>query len=430
MELIDKLQKIWEDANYPFLINEEGKLTFKDLLDTKSIDLSNIENGDVVSLVGDFNATTIISLLRLIEKNVILVPLTLDTLEQHKYFYEESFSNVLIKNNIVTKSKQKKHSLLETLRNKKRPGLILFSTGTTGKPKAILHDFTFFLNRYKTPRPAYKTLNFLLFDHIGGINTLFHTLFNIGTIISIKERTVTNVLSVCKKFNVEVLPTTPTFLRMLFFSKTIPEKFPSSIKIITYGTEMMDQNTLTQLSLNLPNIDFRQTYGLSEIGIVRAKSKKKDSLYLSIGGEGVETKVLNNILFIKSKHQMLGYLNASNPFDPQGWYNTNDLVQQEGNFIKFIGRTNDVINVGGLKFMATDVEKVALEYPNIYLAKAISKKNPITGQHVEIKVQPNESFAINKKELSDFLKKKLPTHMVPRRITIENIPVGHRFKKL
>ena len=430
MELINKLQESWKDVKSSFLICEKEQLTFQDLLDEKPINLSEIENGDVVSFVGDFNSSTIITLLRLIEKNVILVPLTEETANQHKYFYEESFSNVLIKNNVITKSKKRKHLLLETLRNKNRPGLILFSTGTTGKPKAILHDFTFFLNRYKTPRPAYKTLNFLLFDHIGGINTLFHTLFNVGTIISIKERTVENVMLTCEKFNVEVLPTTPTFLRMLLFSKIIPKKFPSSIKIITYGTEMMDQNTLTQLSQTLPNVDFRQTYGLSEIGIVRAKSKKRDSLYMNIGGEGVETKVINNVLFIKSKYQMLGYLNSSSPFDNKGWYNTQDLVDQDGDYLKFIGRTNEVINVGGLKFMAIDVEKVALEYPNIYLAKVISKKNPITGQHVEIKVQPNATSDINKKELSDFLTKKLPSHMVPRRIVIENIPIGHRFKKL
>ena len=115
---------------------------------------------------------------------------------------------------------------------------------------------------------------FLLFDHIGGINTLFHTLFNNGTIVAPKKRTVEDVLHTCKKYEVEVLPTTPTFLRMLLISNINEEKFPKSIKIITYGTEIMDQTTLNQLCKFLPNFDFRQTYGMSELGILRIKSKK------------------------------------------------------------------------------------------------------------------------------------------------------------
>ena len=127
---------------------------------------------------------------------------------------------------------------------------------------------------------------------------------------------------------------------------------------------------------------------------------------------------------------MLGYFNASNPFDQEGWYNTNDLVHRDGEFIKIIGRSNEVINVGGLKFMASDVEKVALEYPNIFLAKAVSRKNPITGEHVEIKIQPNHGFNLNKDDLTNFFKTKLPSHMIPKKVIIENINIGHRFKKL
>ena len=86
-------------------------------------------------------------------------------------------------------------------------------------------------------------------------------------------------------------------------------------------------------------------------------------------------------------------------------------------------------NVGGLKFMASEIEKVVLSFHNIELAKVVGQDNPITGQHVELTVQPKEINTFDKLELKHFLKNKLSPHMMPRKITIGKIKVGHRFKR-
>jgi acyl-CoA synthetase (AMP-forming)/AMP-acid ligase II len=88
-----------------------------------------------------------------------------------------------------------------------------------------------------------------------------------------------------------------------------------------------------------------------------------------------------------------------------------------------------VINVGGLKFMASEVERVALKFPNVSLVKATPKQNPITGQHVELFVQPKSEETVDKVELMNFLKERLQPHMVPKRIILESVLVGHRFKR-
>ena len=54
---------------------------------------------------------------------------------------------------------------------------------------------------------------------------------------------------------------------------------------------------------------------MSELGILRVKSESRQSLYMRIGGEGVEWKAINNMLYIKSQNRMIGYLNAESPFD-------------------------------------------------------------------------------------------------------------------
>ena len=430
MGLIEKLSERWAGLDAPFLIHPTGSLRFDDLANQRSIDLSEIESGDVVAIIGDFNPQCINTFLQLIEKNAIIVPLTKETRSQHGYFFESALVNFVIEGDEVKRiNHSQKHELIDLLGSKKHSGLVLFSTGTTGRPKAILHDLTLFLQRFEVPRPSFKTINFLLFDHIGGLNTLLHTLFNKGTAVALASRSVECVLATCSEHEIEVLPTTPTFLRMMLMSGLLPNCVPSSLRIITYGTERMDQPTLDAYCKLLPNVEFRQTFGMSELGILRVKSESSNSLYMKIGGEGVETRVVDNVLEIRSQTRMLGYLNAESPFDDDGWYNTKDIVEERDGYLKITGRASEIINVGGLKFMASEVERIALQYPSIDLVKAEGKFNPITGQHVELMVQPVSNVDLDAAKLKAFLAAQLPSHMMPKRIRITSICVGHRFKR-
>lgn len=425
------LQDIWEGSSSPFLITPYGELTFQDIEAAEGLDLSAINPGDVVCLVGDFDPLSIRLLLQLIEKRAVIVPLTRTTKAQHDYFFEVTNPKAVISEGalVVRHDVGEPDGLLTTFSQLETPGLVLFTSGTTGRPKAILHEFTGFLERFRTPRPALKTLSFLLFDHIGGLNTLFHTLFNKGLIVSPKRLDLASVLSACAEQEVELLPTTPTFLRMLLMSEYVTDKFPESLRLITYGTERMDQATLSRLCDLLPQVEFRQTYGMSELGILRIKTRARDSLWMKVGGEGVETKVVNDVLLIRSQNRMVGYLNAPDPFDDEGWYNTTDVVETDGDWLKITGRTKDVVNVGGLKFSTAEVEDVALEFPGVALAKAEARENPLTGNHVELTVQASENFVLDAGELKNFLKARLEPHKQPVRLKLGTVGVSPRYKK-
>lgn len=440
MTLISRLEEIWRGETSPFLVTKQGGLAFADIAQAAPSCISQLQAGDVVALIGDFEPVSIASLLALVEVGAVVVPLTKETRADHEYFFEAAHVRWVLEAGILTEragfdSAGARHPMLEQLRAKGSPGLVLFSSGTTGRPKAILHDFSMFLRRYSTPRPTLRTLNFLLFDHIGGINTLLHTLFNRGLVIALEERTVASVLAACRMHCVELLPTTPTFLRLMLISGLVPAHVPESLKIITYGTERMDQPTLDQLTRLLPNIDFRQTFGMSELGIVRVRSKARDSLYMSVGGEGVETKVTEEgLLLIRSESRMIGYLNAPSPFDADGWYNTGDLVDVDTDgYMRVTGRKGDTINVGGLKFLPAEVERAALAFNGAAHAVARGRANPITGQHVELTVEWQDTVADTEAALEAMkahLRGKLPPHMMPRRITVAPIGIGHRFKKI
>ena len=83
------------------------------------------------------------------------------------------------------------------------------------------------------------------------------------------------------------------------------------------------------------------------------KSAARDSLFMKVGGEGVETRIVDGVLQIRSASRMLGYLNAASPFDVDGLYDTKDVVEERDGCYNVVCRISDVIIVGGLKFMAS-----------------------------------------------------------------------------
>jgi long-chain acyl-CoA synthetase len=309
---------------------------------------------------------------------------------------------------------------------------VLFSSGSTGKSKAALHNFTALLEKFKVVRRQMCTLTFLLLDHIGGINTLFYALSNGGTVVSVQSRDPEVICQAIERHKVELLPTSPTFLNLLLISEAYRNHDLSSLKRITYGTEVMPGTTLKRIHEVLPNVELQQTYGLSELGILRSKSKDSNSLWVKVGGEGFETKVINGILWIRAQSAMVGYLNAASPFDEQGWMNTEDVVEINGDYIRILGRRTEIINVGGEKVYPVEVEDVLMRMKNIRDTTVYGEKNPITGNIVVARVnlfEPEELMAL-KSRIRAFCKDKLAPFKIPIKVEItEEEQFSARYKK-
>jgi acyl-CoA synthetase (AMP-forming)/AMP-acid ligase II len=323
--------------------------------------------------------------------------------------------------------------VLTRLRDRAAPGLIVFSSGTTGHGKAILFDLDALIKRYRTARAGLRTLAFLLLDHLGGIHTMLHTLAHGGALVIAEERRPETVARAIERHRVELLPTTPTFLRMLVISRIFERYDLSSLRLVTYGTEPMPPSTLETLRRALPGVRFKQTYGLTELGVLPTRSRASDSLWLELGGVGCETRVVDGVLWIRSETAMLGYLDAPTPFDADGWYNTQDAVEIDGPYIRVLGRATDLINVGGQKVYPSEVESVLLEMSNVREATVWGEPNPVTGQVVVARVslvRPEAEAALERRVYS-FCRGRLAPYKIPVHVEIaDDLQHGLRFKKV
>jgi long-chain acyl-CoA synthetase len=443
--IIDFLLKVFRDNKSREAIVWQDKVyTYEWLLEQtlywlKDLHARNLGTGQVTILEADFSPNAIALFLALVENASIVVPITSSVQEKKEGFItiaQGEISLVVNQNDQVTLSpinNSATQHFYQQLRDRGHPGLVLFSSGSTGKSKAAVHDFTGILEKFKKTGKTMSTVAFLLYDHIGGINTIFYTLANAGCLVTLQDRSPDNVLSAIEKYRVELLPTSPTFINLILLSEAYKRHDLSSLKLVTYGTEPMPESTLKRFHQFFPQISLRQTYGLSEVGILRSHSKESDSLWVKIGGEGFQTRVVDGILQIKAQSAMLGYLNAPSPFTEDGWFITGDEVEVDGEYLKILGRRSEIINVGGQKVYPAEVESVIQEIDNVSEVTVYGEKNPIIGSIVCATVSLKREE--NPKEFSGRLKKyckgRLQDYKIPIKIKIvHEKQYSDRFKKM
>lgn len=408
---------------------------YQDLVERK------ISSGEIVVVLSDYNFYSIALFLALFNKKCILVPIVTNIEDEVSRRIEVSKATKIIQIDsdgalkIDSNTPDDFHPLISDLVEQNYAGLILFSSGITGKPKAMIHNLDLLVNTFQGKK--IKNLNilvFLMFDHIGGINTLLNALA-MGTFIVLPvNRSVENIAILISRYKVNILPSSPTFLNMMLIEEVHKKYDLSSLKMITYGTETMPESLLKRIKTSFPKVRLLQTFGTSETGIMKTSSKSSNSLEMKLNDPNQEYKVVNQELWLRSKTQVLGYLNAEmDSFTEDGWFRTGDLVDElDDGYIRIIGRGNEIINVGGEKVLPSEVESILLEMDVVQDAIVYGNKNAITGQNVVADIVLKDSHCEKpKKEIRKHCRARLSSYKVPSKINfISKAKVNDRFKKL
>lgn len=440
--IIEKIENKGEQTAVIFQENEYNYFQLATQIKQYYEEIKNkIPQGSIISIISDYSFEAIALFFALYENKNIIVPITTkvkNEIEDRLIVAGCDYSATIEDNSLKIlkiEHSRKIHPLILSLQDTNISGLILFSSGSTGTPKAMIHNLDNLIDSYKDKKGKKLIfLIFLMFDHIGGLNTLLNCLSMGVTMVFPTNRDPEHVCKLIEKHHVNILPASPTFLNLILISDSHQRYDLSSLKMITYGTEAMPDSLLLKLKEVFSRVKFLQTFGTSETGISQTSSKSSSSTFIKIDDPNTEYKIVDKELFIRSKTQILGYLNSSmERFTEDGWFKTGDIVEEtEDGYLKIIGRNKEIINVGGEKVLPSEIESVLFQMPEIKDCIVFGETNPITGQMVVVKVLLDETLKVSeiKKRIMAFCTGKLDRYKIPAKVVLmDESEFSDRFKK-
>ncbi|HEY6926356.1 MAG TPA: fatty acid--CoA ligase family protein [Steroidobacteraceae bacterium] len=439
-EMLSRFQAVTAD---PAIIYRGATTSYGDLLELVcrfegQLGLAGCENS-VVALSADYSPSSIALLLALWRLGNIVALMTNRVESQERSLTELCQAQWIARVDSMGSAHWSRRDgsvtdpLLIRLRDAGMPGLVIFSSGSTGTPKASVHRALPLLGRHRKRKRCLTTIAFLLFDHIGGLNTLFYVLFNGGRLVIPRSRAPHHVAEAIAAQGVQAMTTSPTFLNLLILSDAARSYDLGSLEIINYGTEPMPDSTLAALHRLLPRARLCQAYGLTETGIVPARSESSDSGWVVLGDETCAVRVVDGMLEIKSPTTMMGYLNAASPFTADGYFRTGDVVVQKGPYVRILGRKSDVINIGGEKVYPAEIENVLRDLPNVADVVVSHERHAIAGQIVKatFSIVQMEALSSFKRRLHEFCRDRLAVFQIPRKVVLTQAALhSERFKKV
>jgi acyl-coenzyme A synthetase/AMP-(fatty) acid ligase len=303
------------------------------------------------------------------------------------------------------------------------PGVLLTTSGTTGKPKVAFHVLSSLLSRALQSSPKLKSTKWLLTFHpatFAGLQVLLTVLVGGSEVVVTSTATIAGLSKAALEYRPTHVSATPTFWRgFLLALGSDCTKIP--LKQITIGGEAIDQTTLNQLHSSYPKARVTHIYASTEAGALFAVNDGRAGFpaeWLDEGVEGARLRIRNEVLEVVSPRSMTHYEGGHGleTVTKDGWITTGDVVEVVGDRVYFKGRVDEIINVGGSKVNPEEVESVLLQMPIIGEARVFGIPNPIAGTLVaaEIVLSKEEDASTARRSIHSFVSERMESFKVPR----------------
>lgn len=425
-------------AEHPALISEQGAVSWKTLLDQTNkianhLREAGLQHGDTVAALSENSANYVALYLGVLTAGGCMVPLSgMASAEALSLMLSDCGAQFLLVS-------QKNRDLLQSL----RPGLkaiannrivsldengegigqtlgewlgnassearpadvspddafnIIYSSGTTGTPKGILHDYRFRqrqmerMSRYGLDGEAVNLVSTPLYSNTTLVSVL-PTLFHGGTLVIMAKFDARRFLELAETHRVTHAMLVPVQYQRIL-SDTEFDRFDlSSFKLKLCTSAPLRPEVIADAMARWPG-NLREVYGLTEGGISTSLDcAAHRSKWSSVGipTEGAEVRVIDENsqelpkgetgeLVGRAISMMRGYVNQPEKTQDMLWespeglvfYRSGDMGRiDEDGFIHILDRRKDMIISGGFNIYAVDLEKALLDHPAVEDAAVI-----------------------------------------------------------
>ena len=325
--------------------------------------------------------------------------------------------------------------------------LAYFTSGTTGNPKLVMHDYSYPLGHIITakywhccePDGLHLTL-----AETGWAKAAWGKLYGqwitaSGIFVYDFDKFVPqDLLLMIEKYKVTTFCAPPTVFRFLIKEGMEAKNLASLTHISTAG-EALNEEVFNRF-YEVTGLKLMEGFGQTESTLSLATLKnmtpkpgsmgKPSPLYCVdiIGDDGncVEDGIVGEIIIRKrtdgETYGLLSCYYGDEEKTKQVWengvYHTGDTAyRDEDGFYWYIGRTDDMIKASGYRIGPFEVESVLMEHPAVLEVAVTGAPDPVRGQVVKATIVLTSQFCASdalKKELQDYVKKTTAPYKYPR----------------
>lgn len=311
---------------------------------------------------------------------------------------------------------------------------ILFTSGTTGDPKLVVHTLATLTGAIKGAGSLAGPIVWSTFYDIrryGGLQIFLRALLGGGSLVlSAPGESATAFLTRAEQHGVTHLTGTPSQWRRALMSPAAGTLSPAYARL---SGEIADQAIIDHLRSTFPRAKVAHAFASTEAGVafdVTDGCAGFPASLLEASDSEVSLRVENDSLLVRSPRTAIRYLGRAEPLlDPRGYVDTGDVVERRGDRYYFVGRRGGIINVGGLKIHPEEVEAVINRHPGVRMSRVSARRNPITGAVVAAEVMlaadngdvlGGADVESTKAEILASCRGALAPHKVPASIRIVN----------
>lgn len=335
---------------------------------------------------------------------------------------------------------------------------VRYTSGTTGKPKAVAHDQATVLA---------VTRNLLL-DYVPGfgpddvlapVQGLYHGAgwFMLpswirGSALSVSpDFSPARVLEQLVSDEVSVVKTVPTVLRRLIRHEGFTRDALPRLASVIYGGSPIDRATLGRAIEEFGPI-FTQLYGQAEAPMTIAVLRGHEHVGERLASVGkpvtfAEVELRHDDgsvaapdeaaeLCVRGDHLMRGYLQEDGSLHgapaPGDWVHTGDIARRDADgFLYLVDRKNQVIITGGLNVYPAEIERVLYDHPQVAEAAVVGAPDDDWGERIVAIVVPTKGAVLQEEDIIEFCAPQLPRFKQPREVIFrDELPISAAGKVL